>query len=134
MKKKINLYTRYGSDTKKELEGVPFYIDKDSDTYIKVARWSGRNIEHFKAQAEVASKLAHATENEREKARVQVFIKHLITGWNNIIDRDGNDLEFSEENALALLSDLPDLVDELFAFSTNRSNYSLDGVETTVKN
>lgn len=131
---KINLYAKYGSDRQKEKTGVPFYIDKDSDTYILVGRWCARNVEHLKAQAEVSLRMADVDENEREEARTRVFAEHLITGWNNIVDKDGNDLPFSRENAVALLADLPDLVNELVNFSLDRENYDLDSVETATKN
>ena len=131
---KINLYAKYGSDRQKEKTGVPFYIDKDSDTYILVGRWCSRNVEHLKAQAEVSLRMADVDENEREEARTLVFAEHLITGWNNIVDKDGNDLPFSRENAVALLADLPDLVNELVNFSLDRANYGLDSVETATKN
>ena len=131
---KINLYAKYGSDHQKEKTGVPFYIDKDSDTYILVGRWCARNVEHLKAQAEVSLRMADVDENEREEARTRVFAEYLITGWNNIVDKDGNDLPFSRENAVALLADLPDLVNELVSFSLDRENYGLDSVETATKN
>lgn len=130
----INLYAKYGSDTKKEKAGVPFYIDKDSDTYILVGRWCSRNVEHSKAQAEIGLKMADVDESGREEARTKAFVEHLITGWNNIVDKDGKDLPFSTDNAIALLSDLPDLVNELVNFSLDRTNYGLDGVETATKN
>lgn len=131
---KINLYAKYGSDRQKEKAGVPFYIDKDSDTYINVARWTARNIEHTKAQAEVSLQMANANENELEEARMDVFARHLITGWNNIIDKEGNDLEFTPDNAVMLLKDLPDLAQILLSFSLDRENYGLDSVETATKN
>lgn len=131
---KINLYTKYGSDRQKEKTGVPFYIDKESDTYILVARWCSRNVEHLKAQAEISLQMANVDENEREEARTRVFAEHLITGWNNIVDKNGNDLPFSPKTAVALLEDLPDLVNELVDFSLKRENYGLDSVELATKN
>lgn len=131
---KINLYAKYGSDVQKEKNGVPFYIDKDSDTFIRVARWTTRNVEHFKAQAELAKELVGVPEDKAEEARKRVFVEHLVTGWNNIVDREGNELPFTTENALKVLCDLPDLIDELFQFSMDRDNYGLDGVELAVKN
>ncbi len=131
---KINLYAKYGSDRQKEKVGVPFYIDKDSDTYINVARWTARNIEHTKAQAEVSLRMANVDENELEEARMEVFARHLITGWNNITDKEGNDLEFTPDNAVMLLKDLPDLAQILLSFSLDRENYGLDSVETVTKN
>lgn len=131
---KINLYAKYGSDRQKEKTGVPFYIDKDSDTYINVARWTSRNLEFSKAQAEVTLQMADVDEDQREEARMRVFARHLITGWNNIIDKEGNDLPFSPDNAVMLLEDLPDLTQLLFNFSLDRANYGLDGFETATKN
>lgn len=131
---KINLYAKYGSDKTKEQKGVPFFIDKDSDTYISVARWTNRNIAHSKAQAELSKNLIGVDEVDAENARKRVFIEHLVTGWNNITDKDGKDLPFTTENAIALLEDLPDLADELFAFSLQRENYAIDGVEEITKN
>ena len=131
---KINLYAKYGSDRQKEKTGVPFYIDKDSNTYINVARWTSRNLEFSKAQAEVTLQMADVDEDQREEARMRVFARHLITGWNNIIDKEGNDLPFSPDNAVMLLEDLPDLTQLLFNFSLDRANYGLDGFETATKN
>lgn len=131
---KINLYAKYGSDRQKEKAGVPFYIDKDSDTYIRVARWTSRNLEFSKAHAEMTLRMADADDEQREEASMQLFIRHLITGWNNIIDKEGNDLPFSSDNAMMLLEDLPDLTQLLFNFSLDRTNYGLDGVETATKN
>lgn len=131
---KINLYAKYASDRQKEKTGVPFYIDKDSDTYILVGRWCARNVEHLKAQAEISLQMADVDESEREEARIRVFAEHLITGWNNITDKDGNELPFSRENAVMLLSDLPDLANDLLNFALDRTNYGLDSVETATKN
>lgn len=133
---KINLYAKYGSDRTKEQNGTPFYIDKETDTYIIVGRWTSRNIEHTKAQAEVTLKYADYPDGdrEREEARTKVFAKYLVKGWNNIIDKDGNDLPFTTENAIALLLDLPDLVNEMVDFALNRTNYPIDSVEKATKN
>ena len=133
---KINLYAKYGSDRNKEQKGVPFYIDKESDTYILVGRWTARNVEHFKAQAEVTAKYADLPDGDRdrEEARTKAFATHLVTGWNNIVDKDGNELPFTTENAIKLLLDLPDLVNEMVDFALNRANYPIDGIEKTTKN
>lgn len=132
---KINLFAKYGSDLNKEVKGVPFYIDKDADCYILVGRWCSRNVEHNKAQAELSKKLVGVPELEAEQARKRVFVEHLVKGWNNVYDKDGNELPFTTENAATLLvAELPDLSDDLFTFSMNRENFGLDSVEKAVKN
>lgn len=131
---KFNIYAKYGSDSKKETNGVPFYVDKDSDTYILVARWSYRNVEHTKAQAELTLNAGSHSEQELDEMRTELFVNHLIKGWNNIFDMDGNEIPYTKENALKLMADLPDLVNELIGFSLKRENYPIDKAEDTVKN
>lgn len=131
---KIDLYAKYGSDRNKEQKGVPFYIDEETNTYITVARWTVRNVEHTKAQAELSLRMADASEADREDASMEIFVRHLITGWNNITDKDGNDLEFTPDNAVALIRDLPDLGNILLNFALKRENYGLDSVEKATKN
>ncbi len=65
---------------KKKKLGVPFYIDKESDTYILVARWCSRNVEHLKAQAEISLQMANVDENEREEARTPCF-RRTLNHW-----------------------------------------------------
>lgn len=134
MTEKFNIYSKYGSDRKKETNGVPFYVDKDSNTYILVARWSNRNVEHSKAQAELTLNAGSYDEQELEQKRIEVFVNHLVKGWHNIFDIDGNEIPYSKENALKLMADLPDLVDELVGFALKRENYPIDTVEESVKN
>lgn len=134
MKTKFSIYKKYGSDTKKEIEGVPFYLDKETDCYIKVARWCNRNIEHSKEQADLTVEIKDLPTVDQETARMKVFAKHLITGWNNITDINGNIIEFTTENVITLLKQLPDLADELVGFSLTRDNYPLDNLEDVIKN
>ena len=134
MTKKFNVFTAYGSDKVKERAGVPFYLDKESDCYIRIARWCGRNVEHTKAQAELTKQIGALPQAEQDEKRLEVFAEHLITGWNNITDADGNDLPFTTENAINLLKQLPDLADEVVGFCLDRNNYPLDRMDEVVKN
>ena len=131
---KFNLFEKYGSDTSKEIDGVPFYLDKDSDCYIIVARWCARNHEHAKAQAELTTRLLGASEWEIEKARYEVFAKHLVKGWNNVYGVDGKAIEFSPENAYKLFEAMPDLADDVVSFSVQRKNYPIDTLQAIAKN
>lgn len=131
---KFNIYAKFGSDAKKEVEGVPFIVDAETNAHILIARWSGRNVAHALEQAELTKQNPDKSVEELEPLRVKVFAKHLIKGWQGITDINGNELPFTTENAIKLLSDLPDLTDQLLNFSLTRSNYPLDGVEVVEKN
>lgn len=131
---KFNIFAKYGSDTKKETQGVPFYLDAEKTAYIKVARWCNRNVEHSKEQAELAKEIGVEVSETADNLRIEVFAKHLVKGWDGVTDADGVEIPFTTENAVSLLQQLPDLADELVGFSLRRENYPLDKLEATVKN
>lgn len=127
--KAVNLFAKYAKDTNKEfVNGAKFYIDEDQDSYILVKRFTSRNKELAKAQAELAKELGDRSDEQAEKARLELFIEHLIAGWNNIAGKDGKLLPFSIETAKELLLALPDLTDELVAFSLEGNNYKVDEI------
>lgn len=131
---KFNIYAKFGSDAKKEVEGVPFVLDEETNAHILVARWSNRNVAHTLEQAELTKQHADKTSEELEPLRVEVFAKHLIKGWQGVTDINGEELPFTTENAVKLLKDLPDLTEQLLTFSLTRTNYPLDGFEAVEKN
>ena len=48
-----------------------------------------------------------------ERLFMGVFVDTVLLGWNNVQDRDGNNIAFNRENALKLFEDLPELYDDL---------------------
>lgn len=73
-------------------------------------------------------------EGELEAANTKVMIQGNIIGWENIQDRDGSPLPFTRENLTRVLSDLPELVDRIRAFSANMANYLKAAEDEAVKN
>lgn len=131
---KFNIYAKFGSDAKKEVQGMPFVVDEETNTHILVARWSNRNVAHTLEQAELTKKYPDLSQEELEPLRTEIFAKHLIKGWQGICDINGEELSFSTENAIKLLQDLPDLAEQLLMFSLTRTNYPLDNIEVVEKN
>ena len=58
----------------------------------------------------------------------------IIVDWENIIDRTGEDIPFSPEHAITLLTRLPTFRDTLIAFSLEMDNFRVEDVEDAVKN
>lgn len=56
---------------------------------------------------------------------IKAFCRHVLLGWKNVKDREGNEIEFSFENAYKLLSDpsLEPLLRDLEAASKDEASF-----------
>ncbi len=110
----MNLYEAFETDPAKESDGT--LINMEGLGKIWVARAGGTNA-RFAEALEKATKpyrfggvnLDPATERG---ILVGVYADTIVTKWEGIKGRDGRELEFSRENVIQVLTDLPDL----FAF------------------
>lgn len=54
-----------------------------------------------------------------------LYAEEVVTGWRNVIDMEGNPVEFSQENVLEFLQALPDwLFDDVRLFAANPENFT----------
>lgn len=130
----VNIFKKFGTDLKKETEGVPFYLDPQNEAYILVARYTNRNKDFSRENAEIVKSTVGASEEEKEAQLTTSFAKHLVKGWKGVLDENGDEIPFTLENADRLLQDLPELFEALLNFSLNRNNYGIDSVEKVAKN
>jgi len=66
---------------------------------------------------------AHLDQN-RDNDR-DLFPKHVIVGWKNVVDNEGNPVEFTQENATDYLSKLPNwILDDLRNFVATPTNFA----------
>lgn len=130
MNKAFDIYQKFAKDADKELvHGAKFIIDADSDCYITVKRCVSRNKEWLRAQAELSKRLGDRDDDEAVFLRNKAFIETNVTGWNNIANRhSGEVLPFTTDVAIKVLTDLPDLLDQLIAFSLDGNNYNIDDI------
>ena len=63
------------------------------------------------------------SEDEAHKINVKIFCNSILTGWKNIQDESGKNIEFSFDNAVALFIALPDLYEKLDENSKEMSNF-----------
>ncbi len=62
----------------------------------------------------------------REDSR-ELFAKHVVIGWEGVLDTSDKPAEFSEDNCRAFLFALPDyLFEELLRFCTDPTNFLPD--------
>lgn len=132
-----NLYKLYKTDPVLEREGVDFRFD---DAILRIARAGGANTKFVRALAEKTKHLRRAIEldalDDSEGTQIlrEVFVDTILVGWEGVKDEEGNPLEFTRDNAIKLLTDLPDLMKDLQQFASSIANYRRERVNDAIKN
>ncbi|MES2180722.1 MAG: hypothetical protein V4493_01310 [Pseudomonadota bacterium] len=130
-------------DQSKELNGVPIQFEANDDgtvpTFI-IARMGETNKPYMKA-IELAQKpymrqiqLKTMNKELHEKIIREVFATTIIKDWSNIQDENGNGLVYSKDNAVKILTDLPELYTQLFNFAMSADAFKKEELEESAKN
>lgn len=115
-----SLFDQFETNAAKEANGVEVEFAPNRDgtvpTFI-VAATSKANTKYAKALNKATKpyrrNMDAMADEHAEAIYKDVFVKTVLKGWRNVQDRDGNQISFSVENALALFEKLPRLYDEL---------------------
>jgi hypothetical protein len=127
-----NLFAKYETDAKAEREGVE--LEFDGVTFL-LRRAGGNNRAYRYALAAAAQKYpevfnedtAEADKfNLHEDLQIQAFSDAVVIGWDNLDDRDGNPLEFSKENFIALCLALPEVWDAIKEAASDEKRFKPD--------
>jgi len=117
----MSLYEAYETNADKESNGVEvqFPPNKDGSVPVFIIASTGKANKGYAKALEVATKPyrrigVEAMGNElAEKVFREVFVTHVLKGWRNVRDRSDMPLEYTKENALKLMTDLPRLYQQL---------------------
>lgn len=118
----MSLYNQFATNKEAEVEGVEVQYGANADGSIpsfRISRMSKVNKKYTKALERATRPHRRAIELETmnndlaERLFMGVFVDTVLLGWNNVQDRDGNNIAFNRENALKLFEDLPELYDDL---------------------
>jgi len=141
----MSLFKQFATDSKKEIDGieVKFYEAENDDgsipTFI-VSRMGKSNKRYAKAleQATRPHRRQIALEtfsNEKgEEIILNVFAETVVIGWSNVLDRNGIVIEYSKENAVKLLTELPELYARLQEEASLVVNFRNEMLEEEAKN
>lgn len=115
---------------KVETEGVPFIYYGNK---FNVAR-SG-NTEFKKVFREAMKpykdefEAGRMNEEQSNEIMIHCVASSILVGWENVKDNQGNDHEYSYENAVSLLTDDHDFYDAITEHSNNIENFLLKDEE-----
>lgn len=102
----MNIYEAFENNLEDTPKEFPL-SDTASITLLPISgeksrRAFNRMMEPYSVRLNAGGKL---TEEENKNLNVRFYAENIVKGWKGIKDRDGNEIEFSVENAKALFSD-----------------------------
>jgi hypothetical protein len=131
----MGIYDKYETDEKAENEGIKVYLD---EALFYVARANSNNKKWSKKWARIAlekkGNTRVMTSEELRDLTKDIYSEAIIVGWENVVGRDGKEIPYNKENVKKLLTDLPDLFEEIAAVAQNAANYNKSAIEEITKN
>jgi len=132
----MSLYDIFETDPSTELDGFELILlDGDIEICFILARAGGKN-KRFTNRLQALLKpyeraMATGSMNDDKAASLlsKALAETVIQDWKNVVDREGNPLPFTAENASALLIALPDLRSIIFEESQKAANFIAVEVE-----
>lgn len=128
----MSLYDQFAMDTDSEVQGV--LLDYGDSGRILIARAGGSNkryqkkIELFAKKYKRQLDLDIMDDKVAEAKLIEIYAQTIVLGWESgpeekpkkgvIPGPDGKEMQFSYENCICLLTDLPELFAEIRAQST----------------
>lgn len=108
-----------------EIEGVTFKCRRfhAGSTHVKAAYT--RFLKPYQRHLQ-SNTISEALADKLDK---QVFIAGALIGWTGLTDDQGIEIPFTEENALELFTELPELYTSLQNEATKLSNFMLEDRE-----
>lgn len=130
-------YAKFKTDSEMETSGI--WLDY-GDFKIRIARAGGANVRYEQALAKHVqkNKLAVKTEslstNDIRKILIEVFADTVILGWEGLTDENEQLMPFSRENAIKVLTDLPELFADIQEQSSKIVLFQRKTLEEAAKN
>ena len=131
------------TDKDVEKNGVwrDFPDDNDVPVRFLIARQGGGNSPYLKELEREIRPLRRSSKNGtqldpeiQKQILIRVLAKTVLVGWENVLDRAGNPLPYSVENAIDLLSAIDVVFDYVQEESALLSNYRAEALEDEAKN
>ena len=133
-----NIYDMFATDTLREAEG--FWHPVSDTIQFLMARAGGSNS-NFAKSLEVRTR-PHRRKIDNDdmdldlanKIMIEVFAETVIKDWEGITNEDGEPMPYTKENAVMLLTQLPDLFNELREVAVKQANFRSANLEDAVGN
>lgn len=131
----MSLYKNFKTDTSSEVEGIEVTYPANDDGTIptfRLARMGGANKKYQRELERRTRPYARQMQNgtmsgeKADEVFLDVFIRTVLLGWDNVQDIAGKVVPFSQAAAKTLLTDLPDLYDDLVERAKNMTLFQIE--------
>lgn len=133
----MNLYEAFENNLNDAAKTFPL-SDTSSVTLMPIAgekarRAFERMMEPYSIRLNSGGKL---TEEENKSLNVRFYAENIVKGWTGLLDREGNEIEYSVENCKKLLSDekLAPFFALLIKMASNDASFEAERNESDVGN
>jgi hypothetical protein len=137
----MGLHSQFKTNSVKETEGVeiefPEAQNDDGSVPVFVISRMGRSNKAYSKALEAATRpyrrqveLGTMKNEVAESLFMDVFVNNVLKGWKNVQDEDGEEIEFNKDNAVKLLSELPDVYDRLQEEAKLSANFRDSALES----
>lgn len=135
----MSFYETFGTD--KNLEsGEGVNLDYGNDGIITIHRAGGSNTKYQRVAAQKLKPFQRKIQNgtiDAEAIRnvmAEIYAEAVIIGWKGVKYADGKDIKFTKENCIKLLTDLPDLFNDIQEQADKISLFRKEEAEEIIKN
>lgn len=141
---KSAVFRMFKSDVEAEVSGIDVPLQPNDDNTVpafRVGRMHARaNPRYAKAAEQHQRPVARELELgvlDNETARdvnVKIFVDGVLLGWQHVQDEDGSTIPYTRDNAIKLMTGLPELRDHLEYQARNFENFRQYKREHEAKN
>lgn len=132
----LGIYEIFSTDT--ELERKGFALEYGPSTFV-IARSGGANVKYQRCMERLTRphrsmiNAGNFPESQSKRILAQAFAETIILAWSGVTDIIGDPIEFTKENVVKVLIDLPDLFLDLQTESSRIANYNTTTTEEDSK-
>lgn len=133
----MSIYDTFSTDKTLEKEGIVLDYGEFKFT---VARAGGSNTQYQRLLEAKTKPYRRAIDTgtfdskRSNQLMVEVFSEAVIKGWEGVTDREGKKLAFNQKNCVQVLTDLPDLFQDIMQQAQNMALYKETVKEDAAKN
>ncbi len=127
----MSTYSAFATESSLETNGIT--LDFGNAGKVRIARAGGANKKFEKAMMRLTKPYRHAINSgtidpkTADQLLYRAYAEAVVIGWEGITGKDGADLPFSADAAVALFTDLPDFFQQI---RRNADSSALFRVET----
>ena len=144
-KAQMSLYKKFKTNTDIESQGVEIALqgaenpDGTVPTFL-ISRMGGSNKAYTKALERGTkpfrrqNQMGMLPEETLRPIVRKAFCETVLKGWRNVLDENDQPISYSEQNALKLMTDLPDVYEILQQEAMDLSNFRDKAIEAEAKN